>query len=74
MKARDIQAILKRVPELPDEAIIPDPAAAILVGMSESSLRRTNPVPKIKTGPRTGGRNLGDIRALTRRSRSAAAA
>jgi hypothetical protein len=66
MKARDLERMLKRIPDLPDEAIIPDAVAAIVVGMSQSSLKRLNPIPKIKIGPRTGGRRLGDIRALGR--------
>jgi hypothetical protein len=66
MKARDLDEIVRRVDSLPDDAIIPDPAAAIVMGISQRTLRRNCPVPKIKLGPRTGGRRLRDIRALGR--------
>jgi hypothetical protein len=64
MKARDVAAILQRIPGLPDEAIIPDPIAAILLNISLKSLKRHNPTPRIDIGPRTGGRQLGAIRRL----------
>jgi len=74
MRSRDIEAILKRVPELPDEAILPDPVSALIIGVSTRTLRRRNSPPKVQTGPRTGGRRLGDIRALGRPVLAGAAA
>jgi hypothetical protein len=70
-KARDIAAILARVQELPDCAIIDDGAAAVLLNISKRTLRRNNLVPRVKTGPRTGGRQLGAIRQLGRSTASA---
>jgi hypothetical protein len=63
-KARDIAALLRRVQELPDCAIVDDSVAAILLNISRRTLRRNNLVPRVKTGPRTGGRQLGAIRKL----------
>jgi hypothetical protein len=65
-KARDIAALLRRVQELPDCAIVDDGVAAILLNVSKRTLRRNNPVPRVDTGPRTGGRQLGAIRKLGR--------
>jgi hypothetical protein len=73
MKARDLEKILKRIDDLPDAAIIPDQAAAIVLGVGYSTLRRLNPVPRIKIGQRAGGRRLGDIRALSRGNAQSAA-
>jgi hypothetical protein len=66
MKARDNFEYVKRVNDLPDDAIVPDAAAAILLGISYTTLRRVNPVPRIQISERLGGRRLGDIRALGR--------
>jgi hypothetical protein len=66
LKARDVAAILRRIPELPDEAIIPDPVAAILLNISPRSLKRNNPTPPVQVSPRVFGRQLGAIRQLGR--------
>jgi hypothetical protein len=66
MAATDYNAIVARADNLPDAAILPDQAAAILMGISIWTLRRNNPVPPIDVTPRRRGRRLGDIRALTR--------
>jgi hypothetical protein len=66
MRARDLKGIIRRVPDMPDESILPDPVAAVLLGVSVKSLNRNNPVPPIELGPRMRGRNLGHIRALAR--------
>jgi hypothetical protein len=63
-KKKDIAALLRRVQELPDCAIVDDGVAAILLNISRRTLRRNNLVPRVKTGPRTGGRQLGAIRKL----------
>jgi hypothetical protein len=57
-------AIVAAADNLPDAAIIPDQAAAKLLGISVWTLRRNNPVPPIDTSPRRRGRRLGHIRAL----------
>jgi hypothetical protein len=66
MKARDLQEIVRRVDDLPDDAILPDPASAIVLGISLTTLKRLNPVPRIRISERVSGRRLGDIRALSR--------
>jgi hypothetical protein len=58
--------ILENLPKLPDDMIVSDQLAAILLNCSTRTLRRGSSVPRIKTGDRTGGRRLGDIRKLTR--------
>jgi hypothetical protein len=62
--ATDYDSIVAAADKLPDAAIIPDQAAARLVGTSVWTLRRNNPVPPIKISSRRTGRRLGDIRAL----------
>jgi hypothetical protein len=64
MRATDNDKILDAIKQLPDEAIIPDPVAAKLLGTSVWTLRRNNPVPPIRTSVRRVGRQLGAIRAL----------
>jgi hypothetical protein len=67
MKKRpDPLEIVKRVDDLPDDVLVHDSVAAILLGTSPRSLRRNSPVRKIIIGLRTSGRRLGDIRALLR--------
>lgn len=55
-------ALIARVGQLPDEAIMPDSVAAMLLGISIWTLRRENPVPAVQVTPRRRGRRLGDIR------------
>jgi hypothetical protein len=66
MKTRDLAIILRRIPELPNEAIIPDPVAALILNISLKTLKRTNPIPRIQISPRVSGRQLGAIRQLGR--------
>jgi hypothetical protein len=64
MPATDYDAIVANADKLPDAAIIPDRAAAILMGISVWTLRRNDPVPPIRISTRRTGRRLGDIRNL----------
>lgn len=64
MAATDYNAIVAKLDDLPDMAIIPDLAAAKALGMSVWTLRRNNPVPPYETSPRCRGRRVGDIRKL----------
>jgi hypothetical protein len=57
---------LKRFEAYPDDCIIRDPVAALLLGMSVWTLRRANPVPKIQLSARCYGRRAGDIRRKLR--------
>jgi hypothetical protein len=65
MPATDYDAIVANADKLPDAAILPDQAAAKLMGISIWTLRRNNPVPPIKTSMRRTGRRLGAIRKLS---------
>ena len=58
--------ILKHFDELPDDAIVPDPVARLVLNESERSFRRNRPVRRIAIGDRRGGARVGDIRALVR--------
>jgi hypothetical protein len=63
--------LVKRFDELPDDAILPDKAACLVLGISERTLRYRIPeIPKIKISQGRGGRRVGDIRAHIRRGRA----
>lgn len=71
MVATDYRELAKRFGDLPDDAILPDPAAAIILGISIWTLKRRDPVRRIMISPRRSGRRAGDIRALARGEQSA---
>jgi hypothetical protein len=73
MKARDLDEIVRRINDLPDDAILPDPASARMMGISVSTLKRLNPVASVRISQRIYGRRLGDIRALSRGNPQSAA-
>jgi hypothetical protein len=52
--------------ELPDDAIVDDDTSAAFLNISKATLHRRNPVQRRLTGIRSGGRRVGDLRALTR--------
>jgi hypothetical protein len=61
--------IAKRLAEfttLPDDAIIPEPVAAALLGMSTDTYRRAKPLPRRRIAKRLVGVRAGDLRALVR--------
>jgi sulfopyruvate decarboxylase TPP-binding subunit len=60
MKARDIAAILARIPSLPDSAKIPLPAAAVHEGVSVETIERHYPL--IRLTPRIRAVELGHLR------------
>jgi hypothetical protein len=57
---------LKTFDSLSDDAIVPDPVAAEILGMSVWTLRRNNPVPPRHMSERCRGRRAGDLRAKVR--------
>jgi hypothetical protein len=57
---------LKRFDDLPDNCVIKDPFAALVLSTSVWTLRRSNPVPKIQISERCYGRRVGDIRRKMR--------
>ena len=60
----DYIEILKNVERLPDNALVDRETGAVLLRRCARSLRRKSPVPWIKTGERTGGYRIRDIRAF----------
>jgi hypothetical protein len=64
MAARDYDQIVANFDRLPGAAIIPDPAAAKVLGMSVWTLKRNNPIPQFALSPRHRGRRVDDIRRL----------
>jgi hypothetical protein len=60
---RDVTEILRNFDILPDSAVIPRRAVALLLGLSTRSLRRNQPFPNIAITPRVIGHRVGDIRA-----------
>jgi hypothetical protein len=60
------EEILERFDRLPDDAVIPDPAAAAVLSVSERTLRYRMTLPKIQLSKQRQGRRVGDIRALVR--------
>lgn len=65
---------LKRSAALPDDCVIDDPLAALMLNMSVWTLRRNNPVPPVRLSARKCGRRLGNIRKAIRGELPTAAA
>jgi hypothetical protein len=51
---------------LPQDAIVPDAVAAVILAISIWTLRRENPVPRREISERRFGRRVGDLRAKVR--------
>ena len=62
----NVEAKLAAFDRLPDDAIVDDPVAAALLGMSLDTFRRANPVQQKRFSQRRVGRRAGDLRALIR--------
>jgi hypothetical protein len=60
----DVAKIIREFDSYPDAKIIPDLAAAALLGIDIATLNRTNVVPRINISDRRKGRRVGDLRAL----------
>jgi len=58
--------LIKNFDSLPDDAIVPDKAARIILNESDRSFRRNSPLRKVSLGPQRNGRRVGDIRKLVR--------
>jgi hypothetical protein len=63
-----VYAKLKRFGDLPDDAVVDEHTAAVILNMSYWTLRRTNPVPQRRLSERRVGRRVGDLRNLIRES------
>jgi hypothetical protein len=51
---------------LPDDALVSDAVAAVLLSISVWTLRRENPIPARQISERKRGRRVGDLRAKVR--------
>ena len=72
MTPNAIQRKLKQLDQLPDDAVIADPVAAEIMGISTRTLRRRNPVPRVQLSPGRIGRRLGNVRSHVRGENGAA--
>ncbi len=59
-------AEINRTAGLPDDCVIKDHVAALMLNMSVWTLRRNDPVPAVQLSARTRGRRLGDLRKRIR--------
>jgi hypothetical protein len=61
-----LSELLTNYDKLPDDAIVPDRVASVILAVSIWTLRRTNPVPQRQISERCFGRRVGDLRAKVR--------
>ena len=66
MSSDAIRLKLKELDERPDDAVVADPVAAELLGISLRTLRRHQQIPRVQLSPGRVGRRLGDLRARIR--------
>ncbi len=72
LAARRLNKAIQAFDHLPDDAIVPDRVAAVLLNISVWTLNRTNPIPKRHITERRNGRRAGDLRSLIRGTIAAA--
>ena len=58
-----MREILAEYDSLPDDALVSDAVAAVILSISIWTLRRENPVPARQISERKRGRRVGDLRA-----------
>jgi hypothetical protein len=63
-KPADIAKIIREFDSYSDAKIIPDLAAAQILGIDIATLNRNNPVPRINLSEGRKDRRVGDLRAL----------
>jgi hypothetical protein len=61
-----IREMLSEYDSLPDDALVSDALAAVILSISIWTLRRENPVPRRQISERRFGRRVGDLRAKVR--------
>jgi hypothetical protein len=61
-----LREILERFDVLPDCAVVPTKITAIILGLSERSVRYHPNLPRIQIGPARYGQRASDIRKLCR--------
>lgn len=59
-------AKLKSFDSLPDDALVPDAVACVIIDCSLATLKQKNPVPARRITEGRHGRRVGDIRKLVR--------
>jgi hypothetical protein len=62
----DTLEILKRFDELPDDALVSGRIAALILHVSERTLRRNPPIPRVQVSAQCRNYRVGNIRALVR--------
>jgi hypothetical protein len=66
MKPKDAFAVVKQFDSYPDDMVLGPMPTAILLGITERTLRATPPIPKRRITLQKVGYRVGDIRALVR--------
>jgi hypothetical protein len=72
--ANDLHEALARFNVLPDDAIVPSQVTAIILGVSERTIRYHPHLPRIQISRGRYGQRVGDIRKLAREGMPQAAA
>jgi hypothetical protein len=71
---RNITDILQNFDSLPGSAVIPRRVAALLLGVSDRTMRRNPPIPSIAITQTLVGHRVADIRAQLAKNESPVAA
>ena len=64
--ANDLHEALARFNVLPDDAVLPSQVTAIILGVSERTIRYHPNLPRVQISRGRYGRRVGDIRKLCR--------
>jgi hypothetical protein len=64
--ANDLYEALARFNALPDDAVLPSQVTAIILGVSERSVRYHPNLPRVQITRQRYGQRVGDIRKLCR--------
>jgi hypothetical protein len=62
----DLHEVLARFNVLPDDAVLPSQVTAIILGVSERTIRYHPHLPRVQISPARYGQRVGDIRKLCR--------
>jgi hypothetical protein len=62
--------LVKRFDDLPDDAVLPIKATALILGVSDRTVRYRLDLPRIQISKARLGYRVGDIRDLVRRGRT----
>jgi hypothetical protein len=58
--------IIKRFDQLPDDAVVQTKVTALVLGVSEKTVRYHPQLPRVQVSPGRYGQRVGNIRALVR--------